>query len=58
MATTDNVLKALKESSQPMKAAELAAALSIDKKEIDKAIKELSKEGLIESPKRCFWAAK
>ena len=38
-----------------MKAGEIAAALSIDKKEVDKAIKELKTDGSITSPKRCFY---
>jgi hypothetical protein len=30
----------------------------LDKKEVEKAIKELKKEDLIMSPKRCYYSAK
>lgn len=38
-----------------LKAGDVAAALGVDKKEVDKAIKALVKEGKVESPKRCFY---
>ena len=41
-----------------MKGGEIAEALGVDKKLVDKAIKDLKNEDLIESPKRCFYAAK
>ena len=52
------VLDTLAKSKVPMKAGEIAAAAGIDKAEVDKAIKALVKEGKIESPKRCYYAAK
>jgi DNA-binding MarR family transcriptional regulator len=52
------VLKTLKESQEPLKAGEIAEKANIDKKEVDKAIKALKKEELIESPKRCFYIAR
>lgn len=58
METKELVLNLLKEKSEPMKAGEISEALSIDKKEIDKAIKLLKTEDAIESPKRCFYSAK
>lgn len=54
---TEKVLQVLKASAEPMKSAEIAAAASIDKAEVDKAIKALVKEGAVDSPKRCFYAA-
>lgn len=50
----DKVLKAL---AAPMKAGEVAEATGIDKKEVDKIIKKLAKEGKVTSPKRCFYEA-
>lgn len=38
-----------------MKAGEVATELGVDKKEVDKVIKELVKAGKVESPKRCFY---
>ncbi|GFN34615.1 HTH domain-containing protein [Tepidimicrobium xylanilyticum] len=58
MDTKELVLKTLKESEEPLKAAEIAEKANVDKKEVDKAIKALKKEDLIESPKRCYYTAK
>lgn len=58
MDTKDLVLKTLKESESPLKAGEIAEKSGIDKKEVDKAIKKLKEDELIESPKRCFYSAK
>ncbi|MFI3294659.1 MAG: winged helix DNA-binding protein [Rikenellaceae bacterium] len=54
----EKVLEVLKGSSEPMKSAQIAEAAGVDKKEVDKAIKKLVTQGLAESPKRCFYAAK
>ena len=53
----EQVLNLLKTNAEPMKAGEIAEALQVDKKEVDKAIKELKAEEAISSPKRCFYAA-
>ena len=50
--------KVWKVLAQPMKAGEGAEATGIDKKEGDKIIKKLVAEGKVESPKRCYYAAK
>ncbi|AMQ17848.1 HTH domain-containing protein [Thermococcus peptonophilus] len=50
------VFKVLKEASRPLKSAEIAELAGLDKKEVDKAIKKLKKEGKIVSPKRCYYA--
>ncbi|SFB31554.1 HTH domain-containing protein [Clostridium frigidicarnis] len=57
MEVKDLVFNLLKESSEPLKGGEIAEKLSIDKKDVDKAIKELKKEEKICSPKRCFYSA-
>lgn len=46
---------ALFKAKGAMKAGEVAAELGLDKKDVDKAIKELVKAGKVESPKRCFY---
>ena len=43
--------------TQPMKTGEVAEATGIEKKEVEKIIKKLVKEGKVESPKRCYYAA-
>lgn len=42
-------------ADKPVKAGEVADATGIDKKEVDKVLAKLKKEGKIVSPKRCFW---
>ena len=44
-------------TGKAMKSAEIAEALGVDKKEVDKIIKKLKKEGKIDSPKRCYYQA-
>jgi DNA-binding IscR family transcriptional regulator len=56
MSTNQKVLAALKKAGKPLKSAEIAEAAGIDKKEADKAIKELKKDGSVVSPKNCFYA--
>jgi predicted transcriptional regulator len=58
MEAKDKVLATLKKSDQPLKGGEIAEISGLDKKEVDNAIKTLKTEGLIDSPKRCFYAAK
>ena len=58
MEAKELVLKALKESAEPLKGGEIAEKSGVDKKEVDKVIKVLVKEDLIHSPKRCFYTAK
>ncbi|MRI58897.1 MAG: MarR family transcriptional regulator [Epsilonproteobacteria bacterium] len=54
----EKVLEVMKKAGKPLKAAEIAEMLGVDKKEVDKAIKKLKAEGKIESPKRCYYAPK
>ena len=53
----DKVLEALKNSPEPLDAKGIVAATELERSDVDKAVKALKKEGLIESPKRCFYAA-
>lgn len=55
ISVKDDVLKAMKEAGKPMSAGEVATATGIDRKEIDKAFKELKAENAIVSPVRCKW---
>jgi len=56
VSANEIVLKTLKDSPEPLKAGDIAEMAGIDKKEVDKAIKALKKEGKIVTPKRCFYA--
>jgi len=58
---TDNkqvVLDAMKTAGRPLKGGEIVELCDLDKKDIDKLMKELKKEELIVSPKRCYWEPK
>ena len=53
----EKVLRVFQESAEPLKAGEVAEKTGLDKKEVDKAIKMLKNEGLIDSPRRCYYSA-
>ncbi len=56
MVSEEEVLKVMKDAGKPLKTQEIADMLGADKKEVDKIIKKLKKEGKITSPKRCYYA--
>jgi predicted transcriptional regulator len=58
MEIKEIVLKTLKDSKGPMKAGEIAEKSGQDKASVDKAIKNLVKENLVDSPQRCYYRAK
>lgn len=58
MEPKETVLQTLKNSDKPLKGGEIAEISGLDKKAVDKAIKQLKTEDLIEVPKRCFYQAK
>ncbi len=55
MEPKEKVLDTLKKADNPLKSGEIADMSGMDKKEVDKTIKVLKTEGLIESPKRCYY---
>lgn len=58
MDTKDKVLEAIQKAGKPMKSGEVVEATGIEKKEVDKSIKKLVAEGVLHSPKRCFYDVK
>ncbi|MCV9929979.1 hypothetical protein OIU83_20130 [Flavobacterium sp. LS1R49] len=58
MEIKNQVLDAIKKAEQPVNAGKVVELTKLDRKEVDKAMKMLKDEGLIVSPKRCFWEAK
>ena len=56
METKDLVFKAIESAGKPVRGGEVADTTGIDKKEVDKAIKNLVAEGKINSPVRCCYA--
>lgn len=55
METKDKVLATMKEAGEPLNAGNIAELSGIDRKEVDKAMKQLKDEGAIVSPVRCKW---
>ena len=51
----EKVLQAMREYGQPVNAGKIAEITGIDRKDVDKAMKQLKEDGAIVSPKRCFW---
>ncbi len=54
----EKVLEAMSSAQKALKAGEIAELTGLDKKDVDKAMQELKSEGLIVSPKRCYWQPK
>ena len=55
MGTKEKVLATMKEAGAPLNAGKIAELSGLDRKEVDKAMKELKDEGAIVSPVRCKW---
>lgn len=58
MSSLDSVLQVLKSSPTALKSGEISEKTGIDKKEVDKMIKKLVTDGVVISPKRCFYELK
>lgn len=56
METKAKVLATMIEAGEPLNAGKIAELSVIDRKEVDKAMKQLKEEGAIISPVRCKWA--
>ena len=55
MENKNKVLQVMREASEPLNAGKIAELSGLDRKEVDKAMKELKAEGAIVSPVRCKW---
>ena len=55
METKNTVLETLKAAGAPLNAGKIAELSGLDRKEVDKAMKQLKVEGAIVSPVRCKW---
>ncbi len=55
MDTKEKVLETMKKAGTPLNAGKIAGISGIDRKDVDKAMKQLKEDGAIVSPKRCFW---
>lgn len=55
METKEKVLQVMREAGEPLNAGKIAEIGGLDRKEVDKAMKQLKDEGAIVSPVRCKW---
>ena len=55
METKAKVLATMVEAGEPLNAGKIAELSGIDRKEVDKVMKQLKEEGAIVSPVRCKW---
>ena len=58
MHNKEKVIKAFKDSEEPLNATKVSEISGVEKKEVDKIMKELKKDETIHSPKRCYWTIK
>ncbi|MBK8807469.1 MAG: MarR family transcriptional regulator [Bacteroidales bacterium] len=58
MENNEKVLSAMKQAGKALKAGEIAEISGIDRKLVDKAMKDLKDSGAIVSPKKCYWEPK
>ncbi len=58
MEAKNQVLQVMKDAGVPLNAGKIVELTGLDRKVVDKAMKELKAEASIESPKRCCWQAK
>ncbi len=58
MEVTEQVIDAMKKAGEPLNAGKIVELTGLERKEVDKAMTKLKKEGQIVSPKRCYWEPK
>ena len=56
MDVKEKILETMKQAGTPLIAGKIAELSGIDRKEVDKAMKQMKEEGTIVSPVRCKWA--
>jgi len=55
MEAVEKVLEAMKQAGTPVNAGKIVELTGLDRKEVDKAMKQLKTTGAIVSPKMCYW---
>ena len=55
MDAREQVIEAFRSSDEPLNAKKVSEISGVDKKEVDKIMKDLKKDETIVSPKRCYW---
>jgi hypothetical protein len=55
MEHVEIVLEAMKTAGAPLNAGKIVELTGLDRKDVDKAMKQLKTSGAISSPKMCYW---
>ncbi|MGB3225596.1 MAG: hypothetical protein WBB23_22595 [Desulforhopalus sp.] len=55
MDITDKILDVMRSEGKPLNAGKIVEIGQLERKEVDRAMAKLKKEGKIVSPKRCYW---
>ncbi len=55
MSNTTKVFEAMLKAGKPVRTGDIVDLCGLERKEVEKAMKELKAEDKITSPKRCFW---
>lgn len=58
MEAINKVLEVIKNAGEPINAGKVVELSGLDRKEVDKAMKQLKDNGSIVSPRRCYWSVK
>lgn len=58
MEAINKVLEVIKNAGEPINAGKVAELSGLDRKEVDKAMKQLKDNGSIVSLRRCYWSVK
>lgn len=58
MEVKEKVYQTLQLNGAPLKSGDIAEKSGLDKKDVEKAIKQLITENKVDSPKRCFYGIK
>jgi DNA-binding transcriptional ArsR family regulator len=58
METQTRVLEAMRKAGEPVNAGKIVEITGLERKAVDKAMSRLKDDGLIVSPKRCYWQPK
>ena len=58
MSDKEKVINAFKKAGKPLKNAEIVEVSGLDKAEVIKIMKSLKEEGVVYSPKRCYYDLK
>ena len=55
MEAKEKIIKAFEIAGKPMRPGEVAEMAGLEKKDAEKAIKKMKDDGVLFSPKRCFY---